>query len=69
MLQPSERAPGLLLGASVELPDDVELGANVVIHAGVQLGREVRIQDGAVLGKPLALGRARGLTERPCSRR
>ena len=57
MLQPSDRAPGLLLGRGVELPDDVELGANVVIHAGVRVGGGVRIQDGAVVGKALVLGR------------
>jgi acetyltransferase-like isoleucine patch superfamily enzyme len=55
-LRPSERAPGLLLGAGVELPDDVEIGGNVVIHAGCEIAAGVRIQDGAVLGKPLALG-------------
>ena len=57
MLQPSERAPGLLIGAGVELPGDIELGANVVIHDGVQLGRGVRIQDAAIVGKELVLGR------------
>ena len=56
MLRPSDRAPGLLLGEGVELPDSVELGGNVVIHAGTVVGEGVRIQDGAVLGKPLALG-------------
>lgn len=55
-LRPSERAPGLLLGPGVELPDDVELGGNVVIHAGTRLGPGVRVLDGAVLGKPLVLG-------------
>ena len=35
-LRPSDRAPGLLLGDGVELPDDVELGANVVVHAGTR---------------------------------
>jgi acetyltransferase-like isoleucine patch superfamily enzyme len=57
VLQPSDRAPGLLLGEGVELPDDVELGANVVIHAGVQLGRGVRIQDAAIVAKALVLSR------------
>jgi acetyltransferase-like isoleucine patch superfamily enzyme len=57
VLRPSDRAPGLLLGDGVELPDDVELGANVVIHAGTSLGSGVRIQDAAIVGKPLALGR------------
>jgi len=56
VLQPSERAPGLLLGAGVELPDDVELGGHVVIHAGTVVGARCRFQDGAVVGKPLALG-------------
>lgn len=57
MLQPSDRAPGLLLGAGVEIPDDAEIGANVVIHAGVRLGRGLRVQDAAIVGKPLVLSR------------
>lgn len=57
MLRPSERAPGLLLGESVELPAELELGANVVIHDGTRVGEGARIQDGAVLGKPVVLGR------------
>ena len=57
MLDPSDRAPGLLLGTEVVLPHDVELGANVVIHNGVELGAGVRIQDAAVLGKPLVLSK------------
>jgi acetyltransferase-like isoleucine patch superfamily enzyme len=56
VLQPSERAPGLLLGEGVELPDDVELGGHVVIHAGTVLEPGARVQDGAIIGKPLALG-------------
>ncbi len=56
MLRQSERAPGLLLGEQVELPDSVELGARVTIHAGTRIGEHARVQDGAVLGKPLALG-------------
>ena len=55
-LRPSDRAPGLLLGDGVELPDSAEIGGNVVIHAGTRLGEAVRLQDGAVLGKPVALG-------------
>jgi acetyltransferase-like isoleucine patch superfamily enzyme len=55
-LRPSERAPGLLLGEGVELPDSVELGGHVVIHAGTVVGDGARIQDSAVLGKPAALG-------------
>ena len=57
MLRASDRAPGLLLGEEVELPDDVEIGGNVVIHAGTRIGAGASIQDGAVLGKPVALGR------------
>jgi acetyltransferase-like isoleucine patch superfamily enzyme len=57
VLQPSDRAPGLLLGEGVELPDDAEIGVNVVIHAGVQLGRGVRIQDAAIVAKALVLSR------------
>jgi acetyltransferase-like isoleucine patch superfamily enzyme len=57
VLHRSDRAPGLLLGKGVELPDDAEIGANVVIHSGVELGRAVRIQDAAIVGKELVLGR------------
>jgi acetyltransferase-like isoleucine patch superfamily enzyme len=56
MLQRSERAPGLLLGEGVQLPDSVEIGGNVVIHAGTVIGEGASFQDGAVVGKPLALG-------------
>ena len=51
-MQPSDRAPGLILGEGVELPDDVQLGAYVVIHAGTQVGAGCVIQDRVVLGKP-----------------
>jgi acetyltransferase-like isoleucine patch superfamily enzyme len=57
VLQQSDRAPRLLLGDGVQVPDDAEIGANVVIHAGVRLGRAVRIQDAAILGKALVLAR------------
>ena len=55
-LLPSDRAPGLLVGAGVELPGDAEIGANVVVHAGTRLAAAVRLQDGCVVGKPVALG-------------
>jgi UDP-2-acetamido-3-amino-2,3-dideoxy-glucuronate N-acetyltransferase len=55
-LFPSERAPGLLLGEGVELPDSVELGGHVVVHAGTVIGAGARLQDGCVVGKPPALG-------------
>lgn len=56
MLRPSDRAPGLLVGEGVSVPDDAEIGGNVVIHEGTVLGAGVRLQDGAVLGKPVVLG-------------
>ncbi len=49
-------APGLALGAGVEVPSDASIGANVVIHAGCQIGRKVVIQDGVVIGKSPVLG-------------
>jgi acetyltransferase-like isoleucine patch superfamily enzyme len=55
VLRLSDRAPGLLLGDGVDVPDDAEIGANVVIHPGVRLGRGVRIQDAAIVGKALVL--------------
>ncbi len=55
-LEPSDRAPGLLLGEGVRVPDSVRLGGHVVIHAGTVLGEGVVVQDAVVLGKPLALG-------------
>jgi acetyltransferase-like isoleucine patch superfamily enzyme len=66
VLQPSDRAPGLLLGDGVSVPDSVELGGNVVIHDGTAIGERVRIHDGAILGKPLSLGpRSRAAREEP----
>jgi acetyltransferase-like isoleucine patch superfamily enzyme len=56
VLSPSDRAPGLLVGEGVHLPDTGTFGGNAVIHAGTELGEGVTIQDGAVVGKPLALG-------------
>jgi acetyltransferase-like isoleucine patch superfamily enzyme len=66
VLTASDRAPGLLLGEGVIVPDDAELGAYVVIHAGTAIGAGVRIQDGAVLGKPPAFGaRSKASREEP----
>jgi UDP-2-acetamido-3-amino-2,3-dideoxy-glucuronate N-acetyltransferase len=66
VLHASDRAPGLLLGAGVELPESTEIGGHVVIHAGTVVGEGVRIQDGAVLGKPVALGpRSKASREEP----
>jgi acetyltransferase-like isoleucine patch superfamily enzyme len=55
-LRQSERAPGLLLGDGVELPDDVEIGGHVIVHAGSEIGAGARLQDACVVGKPVALG-------------
>ena len=56
----SDRAPGLLLGPGVELPEDVALGGHVIIYDGVVIEPGCRIQDGAVIGKPVRdSGRAR----------
>ena len=54
---PSDRAPGLVLGEGVVLPESVRLGAHVVIHPGTVVGEGCEIQDGAVLGKPPKLAR------------
>ena len=56
MLQPSDRAPGLLVGDGVEIPGDAQIGAYVVVHERTVLGAGCRLQDHAVVGKPLALG-------------
>jgi acetyltransferase-like isoleucine patch superfamily enzyme len=50
-VRPSDRAPGLVLGEGVTLPESVRIGAHVVIHAGTRVGEGCEIQDGAVLGK------------------
>jgi acetyltransferase-like isoleucine patch superfamily enzyme len=55
VLSESDRAPGLLLGANVELPDDAVVGGHVVVHSGVQLGPGVSLGDHCVVGKPPAL--------------
>lgn len=62
---PSDRAPGLLLGRGVVLPDDVELGANVVIHPGVEIAAGCAIEDGAVVGKPPRLSSRSRSPRRP----
>jgi UDP-2-acetamido-3-amino-2,3-dideoxy-glucuronate N-acetyltransferase len=55
VLRASERAPGLLVGESVELPEDAVVGANVVIHDGTVLGVRLRLGDNCVIGKPTTL--------------
>jgi UDP-2-acetamido-3-amino-2,3-dideoxy-glucuronate N-acetyltransferase len=50
-LQADERAPGLLLGAGVQIGENVSFGAYVVVHAGTQIGAGCVIEDHVVLGK------------------
>jgi UDP-2-acetamido-3-amino-2,3-dideoxy-glucuronate N-acetyltransferase len=52
VLRESERAPGLLVGEGVDLPERIELGANVVLHPDTELGEDVRLGDGCVVGRP-----------------
>ena len=56
LLEPSEIAPGLLLGRDVDFGPEVEIGGNVVIHSQATIGSGVVIQDGAVIGKRPHLG-------------
>jgi acetyltransferase-like isoleucine patch superfamily enzyme len=56
-LQPSDRAPNLLLGVDVVIADDVEIGANVVIHDGVTVKSGARLEHGVVLGRVGMVGR------------
>jgi len=66
VLRESDRAPGLMLGDGVALPQSAEVGAHVVIHDGTAIGEHVRIQDAVVLGKPVSLGpRSRAAREEP----
>ena len=50
-MQPSDLAPGLVLGEHVQLGEGVVLGAHVVIHSGTVIGAGCVIQDHVVLGK------------------
>jgi UDP-2-acetamido-3-amino-2,3-dideoxy-glucuronate N-acetyltransferase len=66
VLHESERAPGLLLGEGVDLPERIELGANVVLHPDTELGEDVRLGDGCVVGRPPLLSpRSTASRERP----
>jgi UDP-2-acetamido-3-amino-2,3-dideoxy-glucuronate N-acetyltransferase len=61
-LQPSELAPGLLLGEGVEIGTGVLIGGHAVIHAGVRIGDGARvgdhaqIRDGAQIGSGATVG-------------
>jgi acetyltransferase-like isoleucine patch superfamily enzyme len=61
-LQPSDRAPGLLIGAGASIGAGVLIGGHVVIHSGVQIGDGARIgdhaqvRDGARIGAGATIG-------------
>jgi acetyltransferase-like isoleucine patch superfamily enzyme len=61
-LQPSDLAPGLLLGEGVRIGEGVLIGGHVVIHAGVEIGDGARIgdhaqiRDGARVGPGATVG-------------
>jgi acetyltransferase-like isoleucine patch superfamily enzyme len=61
-LQPSDLAPGLLLGEGVEIGEGVLIGGYAVIHAGVRIGDGARvgdhaqIRDGAQIGAEATIG-------------
>jgi acetyltransferase-like isoleucine patch superfamily enzyme len=56
-VQPSDLAPGLLLGEGVQVGEDVRFGAYVIVHPGTVIGDGCEIQDGAIVGKPPKLAR------------
>jgi acetyltransferase-like isoleucine patch superfamily enzyme len=55
-LTPSERAPGLLLGAGVRIGESVLIGGNAIIHAGVEIGDGARVGDHAQIRDRVKVG-------------
>jgi acetyltransferase-like isoleucine patch superfamily enzyme len=55
-LQPSDLAPGLLLGEGVAIGEGVLIGGHAVIHAGVRIGDRARIGDHAQIRDGAAIG-------------
>lgn len=61
-LEPSDLAPGLLLGEGVEIGAEVFIGAYAVIRAGVtiaagaRIGDHAQIRDGATIGACSTIG-------------
>jgi acetyltransferase-like isoleucine patch superfamily enzyme len=58
MLSADPRAPGLLLGADVQIGERVSFGAYVVVHDGTRLDDDCVIEDNVVLGKPPRLAKS-----------
>ena len=55
-LQPSDLAPGLLLGEGVEIGEGVLIGGYAVIHAGVRIGDGARVGDHAQIRDRATIG-------------
>jgi len=55
-LNPSDLAPGLLLGPDVQIGKNVLIGGHVVIHAGVEIGEGARVGDHAQLRDGARIG-------------
>jgi acetyltransferase-like isoleucine patch superfamily enzyme len=55
-LQPSDRAPGLLVGDGVEIAEDAQIGGHVVLHEGVRIGPGCRVGDQSQIRAGVALG-------------
>jgi acetyltransferase-like isoleucine patch superfamily enzyme len=48
----SDRAPGLHVGAGVEIPTDTQIAPFVTVYPGVEIGEGVTLGQGAILGRP-----------------
>lgn len=55
-LEPSDLAPGLLLGAGVTIGDGVMIGGHAIIHAGVTIGDGARVGDHAQIRDEAIIG-------------
>lgn len=55
-LEPSDLAPGLLLGAGVRIGDGVMIGGHAIIHAGVTIGDGARVGDHAQIRDEATIG-------------
>jgi len=55
-LEPSDLAPGLLLGAGVTIGDGVMIGGHAIIHAGVRIGDGARVGDHAQIRDEAVIG-------------